>query len=189
MSDIIEQSFECVKAQATDMQGHMDVLKSYAGRSKKIAEFGVYDCTSTWALLAGRPTKLTSYDVARRMEVSDVEKAATQCGVAFEFILADSVSVDIGLVDLLLIDSLHTYEHLSNELRIHAKNVSQFIILHDTETFGHTDETYSGLGLWPAVEEFLQTNPEWKILQRFTHCHGLTVLVRVSLPGTQLLGE
>lgn len=189
MSDSIEQGFELAKAQSTDMQGHMDVLKAYAVRCPKIAEFGVYDCTSTWALLAGRPTKLTSYDIARRQEVSDVEKSANECGVAFEFILADSASVDIGPVDLLLIDSLHTYEHLSNELRIHHKNVSQFIILHDTETFGHTDETYTGRGLWPAIEEFLLANPEWKILQRYTHCHGLTILVRVSLPGVSLPGE
>jgi hypothetical protein len=178
MSDSVEQGFECAKAQFTDMREHMDVIKSYALQSPKIAEFGVYDCTSTWALLAGRPTKLTSYDVARRSEVSDVEKAANECGVAFEFILADSVSVDIGPVDLLLIDSLHTYEHLSNELRIHAKNVSRWIILHDTETFGQTDQTYSGRGLWPAIEEFLQANPEWKILHRYTNCHGLTVLSR-----------
>lgn len=179
MSDPINQGFDIAKAQATDMQGHMDVLKQYASISRRIAEFGVYDCTSTWALLAGRPTKLTSYDILRRPEVSDVEKAANGCGVGFEFVLADSASVDIGQVDLLLIDSLHTYEHLSNELRIHAKNVTQFIILHDTETFGHTDETYSGRGLWPAVEEFLQSNP-WTILHRFTHCHGLTILTRVQ---------
>jgi hypothetical protein len=189
MSDAIQLGFESAKAQSTDMQGHMDVLKDYASRSPKIAEFGVYDCTSTWALLAGRPSKLTSYDITRRPEVFDVEKAANECGASFEFVLADSVSVDIGPVDLLLIDSLHTYEHLSNELRINAQNVSQFIILHDTETFGHTDETYTGRGLWPAVEEFLQSNPEWKILHRFTHCHGLTVLTRVTLPGRQLLGE
>ena len=68
----LDTYFERAKAEPKDMQGHMDVIKSYAGQSATIAEFGVYDCTSTWALLAGRPQQLTSYDIARRAEVDDV---------------------------------------------------------------------------------------------------------------------
>lgn len=178
MSDSIDRIFEDIKAQPSDMQGHMDVIRQYAIMSPKIAEFGVYDCTSTWALLAGRPSKLTSYDIVRRPEVSDVERVANECGVPFEFVLADSASADIGRVDLLLIDSLHTYEHLSKELKAHAKNVSRFIMLHDTEIFGQVDETYSGRGLWPAIEEFLADNPDWRIHHRYTHSFGLTILAR-----------
>lgn len=178
MSDPIDIGFQAAKAQSTDMQGHMDVLQSYASQSKVIAEFGVYDCTSTWALLAGRPSRMTSYDIERQPEVEGVERAAEACGIPFKFVLADSATVDIGTVDLLFIDSFHSYEHLSKELNIHAKNVTGHIIMHDTETFGHTDQTYTGRGLWPAVEEFLAGNAEWSIKERFTHCHGLTVLVK-----------
>ena len=35
-------------------------------------------------------------------------------------------------------------------------------------------------GLWPAVEEFLQSHPEWKIELRLTNNNGLTVLSRVE---------
>ena len=33
-------------------------------------------------------------------------------------------------------------------------------------------------GLWPAVVEFLQNNPEWYIKERFTNNNGLTILAR-----------
>lgn len=175
----LDNCFEKAKAEHTDMQGHMDVIKSYAGQSATIAEFGVYDCTSTWALLAGRPQQLTSYDIARRAEVDDVERVAASSGLSFKFVLADSTAVDIGKVDLLFIDSLHTYGHLAKELAIHAKNVNKWIIMHDTVTFGHQDQpdwSNPGPGLWPAVEEFLAANKSWKIHEHFTHFHGLTVL-------------
>ena len=31
-------------------------------------------------------------------------------------------------------------------------------------------------GLWPAIEEFLVSNPEWILKERFTNNNGLTVL-------------
>lgn len=176
---VIDDNFNRVKAQSTDMEGHMDVIRKYASTCRAIAEFGVYDCTSTWALLAGHPQRLTSYDIARRPEVSQVEDAARQCpGVEFKFILDSSLNVDIGPVDLLFVDSYHTYDHLSQELAKHHSSVTKYIILHDTTTFANIDENQHSPGLWLAIEEFLQSNAEWFVLGRFTHCHGLTVLHR-----------
>ena len=31
-------------------------------------------------------------------------------------------------------------------------------------------------GLWPAVEEFLENNTNWKLYKKFTHNNGLTIL-------------
>ena len=31
-------------------------------------------------------------------------------------------------------------------------------------------------GLWPAVEEFLENNSNWKLYKKFTHNNGLTIL-------------
>lgn len=33
-------------------------------------------------------------------------------------------------------------------------------------------------GLWPAIEEFLATHPEWVIDRRYTNNNGLTILKR-----------
>ena len=96
----LDTYFERAKAEPTDMQGHMDVIKSYASKAATIAEFGVYDCTSTWALLAGRPQQLTSYDIARRAEVDDVERVAASSGLSFKFVLADSILLEKQLEHL-----------------------------------------------------------------------------------------
>jgi hypothetical protein len=35
------------------------------------------------------------------------------------------------------------------------------------------------VGLWPAIEEFLNDNPEWSICERFTNNNGLTILQKL----------
>lgn len=181
----VESKFAQVAAEPTDMVEHMAVIRDYSSMCRTVVELGVYDCTSTWALLAGFPERLTSVDVARRAEVDEVERLAPEAGVAFKFVLASSTEIALDETDLLFIDSLHTYEHLKEELRLHASKVRRFIILHDTTTFAHHDETwngkeYVGRGLWPAVEEFLTANQDWTLKERRTNCHGLTVLARVG---------
>ena len=174
----IEIAFNRVKLEPTDMCEHMDVICQYSGRCARVVEFGVYDCTSTWALLAGHPVKLTSYDIIRRVEVDEVEAAARGSRTEFQFVLASSIDVEIDECDLLFIDSMHTYEHLQKELAMHAGKVSKYILMHDTTTFGYVDQIPGGRGLWPAVEDFLVAHPEWTIAERRTNCHGLTVLER-----------
>ncbi len=179
MSDSLELTFSATKALSTDMWEHMERIRYYASQCESIVEFGVYDCTSTWALLAGRPKSLISYDIARRLDVDDVERVAAEHGLSFKFMLCDSLKAQFGETDLLFIDSLHTYDHLSAELRTHGNSVKKYIILHDTTTFEFCEETpHTGRGLWPAIEEFLAANPHWSIKERFTCCHGLTVLQR-----------
>ena len=36
-----------------------------------------------------------------------------------------------------------------------------------------------GKGLWPAVEEFLESNPHWTLHERFKNNNGLTILKRI----------
>ena len=186
--DHIDSKFNQLLHEPTDMREHMTTIKKYASRCKLIVEFGVYDCTSTWALIAGRPQKLTSYDLVRRQEVDEVEQAVSGSGTEFKFVTGDTAEIKIEETDLLFIDSMHTYGHLKKELALHSQKVSKFIVLHDTTTFGSIDQhsehrlingvLNTGRGLWPAVEEFISVGSDWKVDQRFTNCNGLTILVR-----------
>lgn len=175
----VSAQFTKVAALSTDMVGHMAVIKSYAEQSQSAVEFGVHDCTSTWALMAGHPQRLTSYDIVRLPEVNLVEQLAVNSGTEFKFVLGSSLEAQLDFTDLLFIDSYHSYEQLKQELQLHAGKIRKFILMHDTTIFEFTDQTYSGRGLWPAVAEFLAEHPEWRVKERFTHCHGLTVLERL----------
>jgi hypothetical protein len=178
----VQAGFRAARNPGTDMWEHMVTLLEYAERCHRVVEFGVYDCTSTWALLAGRPSWMRSYDIIRRPEVDQVERAAEGSGTDFKFILASTTDVKIEPTDLLFIDTLHTYMQLRMELALHAGKVSRYILMHDTTTFGEVDQFGGTPGLWEAVREHLEARPEWKIRDRFTNCHGLTVLERVQ-PG------
>ena len=75
----------------------------------------------------------------------------------------------------MFIDTLHTYDQLSEELRLHAPKARKYIVLHDTTTYGEGGETPGHQGLWPAVEEFLAEGC-FRLGARNTNNNGLTVL-------------
>jgi hypothetical protein len=37
-----------------------------------------------------------------------------------------------------------------------------------------------GTGIWRAIEEFLDTHPEWVLKERFTHNNGFTIIEKVK---------
>ena len=80
--------------------------------------------------------------------------------------------------DFLFIDTLHDYDQLKEELRIHSSAARKYIGLHDTETFAENGETRGKEGIWRAVEEFVSQG-EWKIKERFRNNNGLTILSRI----------
>jgi cephalosporin hydroxylase len=168
----------CVKS---DIWEHMPLLRNYAAQARRVVEFGVAHGNSTWSLLAGKPEWMRSYDVERFDPYwQEIEAAVGGSEINFEFKLQSSTAELIEPADLLFIDSKHTYEHCSLELRMQSPQVSGFIILHDTTTLAEVGDYYKGRGLWPAIEEFLKANDKWRMRKRYTNCNGLTILERVS---------
>ena len=101
--------------------------------------------------------------------------------------------------DMVFIDTWHIYGQLKRELKKYAPITKKYIIMHDTtvdEWVGESirmgrdiikdskDSNYPiseiVTGLWPAVVEFLDSNDEWKLKERYTNCNGLTILERVN---------
>merc|ERR1712166_349565 len=96
---------------------------------------------------------------------------------------------------LLFIDTLHCYGQVKRELARHHSKVRQYIVLHDTEIYSsnsdciehtayltrlgwHKGEISSGIV--GAIHDFLQENPDWTELVRFSHNSGLMVLKRAQ---------
>ena len=132
-------------------------------------------------------------------ELNDVINAANHNNIDFRFIEQDVLEADIAPTDLLFIDTWHVYKQLTQELKLHSPKVRKWIIMHDTTSCAHRDEEGyekhlgekfanpplegypQGKGIWPAIEEFIHRNSQdWKILERFTNCQGLTILERTS---------
>ena len=100
--------------------------------------------------------------------------------------------------DLTFIDTWHVYAQLKRELEKFSKVTNKYIIMHDTTIDDYKGETIrSGWnaevqsrqtgfpvdeinkGLLPAITEFVESNPNWRIREKFDNNNGLTVLERI----------
>jgi hypothetical protein len=164
----------------SDINEHLETLKEYASECDHITEMGVRWVVSTYAFLMGKPKKMISYDI--NFVNTDFIKELVKDDTDFEFKVANTLNLEIEETDLLFIDTLHNYNQLKGELELHADKSKKYIIFHDTTSFEWIGESYNGkvdeIGLWPAIEEFLESNPHWKILKRYTHNNGLLILKR-----------
>jgi len=178
---MIEEKYHMLCNKKSDINEHLPTLKKYAAQCNHVTEFGVRWVVSTWALLAGKPKVLRSYDIKHpstfKADITVLEKAAKDEGVDFKFTLADVLTTEIEKTDLLFIDTWHVYKQLKRELELHAEKALRYIILHDTQTFGIKGED-GGEGIEKALKQFLAGNKQWQIKEVYSNNNGLTVLER-----------
>lgn len=199
----LNRVYEYYCNEPSDIYQHIPVLKGLAEECSSVVEIGVRNVVSTWGILKGlslSPFPQRSYlgiDISDPPENTfNLAKNLSEANnVNFNFWLANDMTIDIPMTDMLFIDSYHIYAHLSYELEKFSPNVRKYIIMHDTsDPWGYADEPgYGGdyseypsfidqnkKGLWPAIEDFLARHPEWALHQRLLNCHGLTVLRRAG---------
>lgn len=160
-----------------DISEHLGLLRGLAcdPHVKTIVEFGFRTGVSATALCTtGKP--VTSYDIDRcALDVIKLSKMAPN----FKFVQGSSLEVTIPECGLLFIDSLHTYKQLRQELSRHHSKAAKFIVMHDTEVFGHKGKDGSKPGLQEAIHDFLKGDGDgWIWDLHLINNNGLTVLRR-----------
>ena len=187
---MIENQYNNLVNSPSDINEHLPTLRKYAEECEHVTEMGVRWVVSTYAFLVAKPKTLISIDMQSPNKwgrnIDHLKGDAKNIGCDFNFILANTLDINIEKTDLLFIDTWHAYKQLKAELNLHSKNVNKYIILHDTTTFEFRDEEDyeefgfkgDGKGLWLAVVEFLEENQEWEIKERFTNNNGLTILAK-----------
>lgn len=187
----------------SDINEHVPALRALAMECSSVVEIGLRDMVSSWGILQGlseNPSASRSYlgiDISYPpfQTLSLAKELAEECGISFHFCQSNDMHVDIEPTEMLFIDSLHTYCHLTYELEKFSPKVSKYIAMHDTsEPWGDENEdVYYGdyseypseydctkQGLWPAVEDFLLRHPEWTLHERHLNNHGFTILKRTT---------
>jgi hypothetical protein len=178
---------------SSDINEHIPALLKYGEECKHITEMGVRGICSTWAFLGANPKKLISYDIQDPStwgeSIQNVKDTAEAYGIDFTFVLADVLKIEIEETDLLFLDTWHSYKQLKSELELHAGKVKKYIVFHDTTSYADKDETSyehwgdewkaEGIGIWKAIEEFLISNPEWELKERFYNNNGLTIIGKI----------
>jgi hypothetical protein len=191
----------------SDINEHLPTLSKYATECDSILELGVRGCISSWAFVNGllnnninnNKKKLFLNDI-KNCNIKELLDCTSNTNLIINYKWCNDLDLDFKdeTFDLVFIDTWHVYGQLKLELNKFSKITNKYIIMHDTtvdEIYGETirckwnaeeQSIESGIpveeinkGLWPAIEEFLETNKNWKIKERFYFNNGLTILEKV----------
>jgi len=203
--EFIDRAYNILCDTPSDINEHLPTLYKYATECGSILELGVRGCISSWALLNGL-LKNNKHD--KQLFLNDLTECnidallnATKNGqVKVNYLWVNDLDLNLHRnFDLTFIDTWHVYGQLKRELAKFSKITNKYIILHDTtvdEIYGESirigwnatvqsydtgipiDEINCGLGR--AVDEFLATNKNWMLKEKFTNNNGLTVLQRLA---------
>jgi len=164
----------------SDINEHLPTLRRFAEQCEHVTEMGVRGVVSSWAMAIAKPKYIRLYDINNNQNIENYVNLVASHGIDVKFIQNDTTKCEIDDTDMLFIDTLHNYHQLKKELELHGNKVKKFLLFHDTVTFGHRDESgFGGIGLVPAIQEFCQLFPEWKLLEHYTNNNGLTILAKV----------
>jgi hypothetical protein len=168
----------------SDIVLHLPVIEYYASQCIHCTEFGVRDGHSTVALIAGCRGDVVSYDIERTPVVDLLQNMILPCK-SWKFKQADtgSPNLEIDRTDFLFFDTLHTYEHLSKELKYHGRKAERYLGFHDTYTCGDYDLSGAdptAVGIMPAINEFRDHYySQYKVVYSTKRNNGLLILERM----------
>lgn len=181
-SDHIYQQYLLASITPSDIFEHLELLYTLGKEVKNIKEFGVGFGNSTKAFLAAineTGGSLRSYEFKILDGVFPMFQEAQDVGLDAQLCIGDLRLQEIGECDLLLCDSHHTYEQVKAELKKMDGKVTKYILFHDTITFGLVGQDPGSTGIWPAINEFVVTHPEWKVKEERRNCNGMFVIERI----------
>jgi hypothetical protein len=176
--NIFDQEYHWARSIASDINENVHILYELAQECKTVVEFGVRSGVSTRAFLAS-DVELLSFDIELHPKVRELFLKAQAQGKSVQYIKANVLDIEVEPMDLLFIDTLHTYEQLQKELALHGNKAKRYIAFHDTYTFGlRGEDGRDRQGLLTAIIEFLIKNPHWRFRIYKTNNNGFTVLER-----------
>ena len=189
----------------SDINEHLPTLYKYSMDCESVIELGVRGCVSSWAFIYGllknnKPTKKILLNDIDKCDISELLSHTQNMGVTIDYQWKNDLELDITTnVDMVFIDTWHVYGQLKRELNKFSKITNKYIIMHDTIVDGIYGETLrvgldankqsaeSGFpideitrGLQPAIDEFLENNRDWILIDVYENNNGLSVLKRLQ---------
>jgi hypothetical protein len=189
----------------SDINQHLPTLRRYASECESIIELGVRGVISSYAFIYGL---LSNNSSNKRILLNDIKScdinellyltSNLKIDIKYEWINDLDLEIKENY-DLTFIDTWHVYGQLKRELEKFSKVTNKYIIMHDTTIDDYEGETIrnkwnaeeqsaeTGIpideinkGLIPAIEEFLENNKNWKLLESYSNNNGLTILNKIN---------
>ena len=178
--EILKNEYIAACTNESDIKKHVPVLHELAKECKSVVELGVRTGVSTRAFLVS-DVRLRSYDIESDLRVTELFLIANSIGRDMQYIIGDTLKIEIEPADMMLVDTVHSYEQVSAELKLHGNKIQKYIAFHDTYIFGLGQEN-----VLSAVLDFILANPEWSLHHYDTENNGLTVIKRNKLESKPL---
>ena len=172
---LIHEEFEWAKGTPHNINLELDDLYRYGSLCKTIAELGVDVGFSTRAFLMAEPEVLISVDPVETPEIVTLRekiKDEVEGYIDWRFVQDMSDNITLEPVDMLFIDTDHTYTQVVKELARFGDIVKRYLVFHDTIVFGeevNCDWRGRLHGIWAAVAEYMRENPQWIMVKHNTH--------------------
>ena len=171
----------------SDINQHLQTIRKYASVCDHITEVRSRWSDATWALLAGKPKKLVTYDYLHPslfgIDINEVKQMAGALCIDYELIVPNNQQpVEPEETDMIFIDNEHTFKGTIIDLMHYERYVRHYIVLAKTEVYAYIDEKLTDterLGMMTAVEEFLTRYAgSWMVKEYRRNNFGLTILER-----------
>ena len=146
---------------------HLPTLRRLAGECETVAELGRENGSSAFAMMMGEPKTVISVDINPCKYQHHLDAVAQFFNINLATVIGDSRKVDIGPVDLLYVDSEHSYEQVRDELRQHIDNVGKYLVFHDVAAYA---------GIQEAIHE--EADEDFEIIESYINQYGLWVMQR-----------
>jgi len=175
LKDFYEEinSFQC-EAHGEDYNEMHRPIKEYLEEGDSYKEFGVMQGGTASCAMLQNPASVELVDInfTRFDPYSYILKEyARENNIVLKKHKCSSDSLQCAsLVDFLLIDSRHDAGHMKRELAAHGMNVRKHIVCHDT---------YKLPELQNVLVEWVQSNPEWKVIEYYQSNVGFTHISKV----------
>lgn len=175
LKDFYEEinSFQC-EAHGEDYNAMHRAIKEHLKEGDSYKEFGVMQGGTASCAMLQNPASVELVDInfTRFDPYSYILKEyARENNIVLKKHKCSSDSLQCAsLVDFLLIDSRHDAGHMKRELAAHGMNVRKHIVCHDT---------YKLPELQNVLVEWVQSNPEWKVIEYYQSNVGFTHISKV----------
>ena len=187
----------------SDINEHLPILYKYAKECESIIECGVRKCISSWALAFGllnnnKSIKTLLLNDIINCDINELLNETKYLPIDISYQWKNNLELELtSNYHMVFIDTWHVYGQLKRELGKFSPIINKYIIMHDTtidEIDGETirlswnaikqseesgysiDEIKCGLG--KAINEFLENNNDWFLIEKLTNNNGLTILKR-----------
>lgn len=158
-----------------DLDKHLGFMRELALQVGSVCEFGKrQESLAAW-VVAG-VGRIESHNAEQKAEYQALVEIFKEGGGEITVDNRPALAVEsIQETDLLWLDTVHHYDRTRGELQKFAKSVTRYIVVRGTGEFGFNAEG-GGPGMFGALREFVDENPEWFVMYHTTVEYGITVL-------------